>query len=171
MGVGRNLSYKKTIFFRHKGFSAHNNIPSGDDDLFINIAANKRNTKINIDAATFTLSEPVKTWAGWRKQKSRHYTTGKYYKPAHKFLLGLYSFTHFAFFPLLMISFLFFNWQLALLVFVLRSVTQALVFYPAMKKLNEQDLFPWLLVFDVWMFFYYLLFSVDLIKKPKPSWN
>ena len=24
MGVGRNLSYKKIVFFRHKGFSAHN---------------------------------------------------------------------------------------------------------------------------------------------------
>ena len=30
MGVGRNLSYKKAIFFRHKGFTAHNNLPSGD---------------------------------------------------------------------------------------------------------------------------------------------
>ena len=59
MGVGRNLSYKKTIFYRHKGFSAHNNIPSGDDDLFINMAATKINTKINIDKDTFTrLSQP-----------------------------------------------------------------------------------------------------------------
>src|ERR1017187_6129193 len=38
MGVGRNLSYKKSVFFRHKGFSAHNNVPGGDDDLFINKA-------------------------------------------------------------------------------------------------------------------------------------
>ena len=62
MGVGRNLSYKKTIFYRHKGFSAHNNIPSGDDDLFINMAATKINTKINVDKDAFTLSEPPKTW-------------------------------------------------------------------------------------------------------------
>jgi glycosyltransferase involved in cell wall biosynthesis len=53
MGVGRNLSYKKTIFYRHKGFSAHNNIPSGDDDLFINMAATKKNTKVNIDKDAF----------------------------------------------------------------------------------------------------------------------
>ena len=26
MGVGRNLSYKKAIFYRHKGFTAHSNI-------------------------------------------------------------------------------------------------------------------------------------------------
>jgi glycosyltransferase involved in cell wall biosynthesis len=171
MGVGRNLSYKKTIFFRHKGFSSHNNIPSGDDDLFINTAATKNNTKINIDADAFTLSEPVNTWAKWKKQKARHYTTSKYYKPLHQFLLGLYSFTHFLFFPLLIISFLFFNWQLTLLVFAIRLVIQALVFYPAMKKLQEQDLYPWFVFLDIWMFFYYLIFSVALIKKPRASWN
>ena len=171
MGVGRNLSYKKAIFFRHKGFSSHNNIPSGDDDLFINTAATKNNTKINIDADAFTFSEPVNTWAKWKKQKARHYTTSKYYKPLHQFLLGLYSFTHFVFFPLLVISFLFFNWQLTLLVFAIRLVIQALVFYPAMKKLQEQDLYPWFVFLDIWMFFYYLIFSVALIKKPGASWN
>jgi len=36
MGVGRNLSYKRDLFFKHKGFSSINTIPSGDDDLFIN---------------------------------------------------------------------------------------------------------------------------------------
>ncbi|MBC7510089.1 MAG: glycosyltransferase [Ferruginibacter sp.] len=171
MGVGRNLSYKKTIFFRHKGFSAHNNIPSGDDDLFINIAATKKNTKINIDAATFTLSEPVVTWSQWVKQKSRHYTTSKYYKTSHKFLLGLYSFTHFLFFPLLFMSLLYFSWQWALVMFAIRFVVQAFVFYPALKKLDEKDLYPMFLFFDVWMFFYYLIFAVALVKKPKPFWN
>ena len=171
MGVGRNLSYKKNIFFRHKGFAAHNNIPSGDDDLFINTAATKTNTKINIDPETFTLSNPVDTWAQWRKQKNRHYTTSKHYKPLHKFLLGLYSFSHFIFFPLLIASLVYFSWQWALLVFGLRFLTQAFIFYPAMKKLNEKDLYPLFLFFDVWMFFYYVIFAVALIKKPKNAWN
>ncbi|MEO7769374.1 MAG: glycosyltransferase, partial [Ferruginibacter sp.] len=100
MGVGRNLSYKKTIFFRHKGFSAHNHVASGDDDLFINTAATKSNTQINIAAEAFTLSEPPLSWRGWTKQKRRHYSTAKYYRPLHKFLLGLYSFSHFLFYPL-----------------------------------------------------------------------
>jgi hypothetical protein len=41
MGVGRNLSYKKDVFLRNKGFSSINHIPGGDDDLFINKVANK----------------------------------------------------------------------------------------------------------------------------------
>ena len=35
MGVGRNLSYRKSTFMKNKGFTSHYNIPSGDDDLFI----------------------------------------------------------------------------------------------------------------------------------------
>jgi len=171
MGVGRNLSYKKTIFYRHKGFSAHNNIPSGDDDLFINMAATKTNTKINIDKDTFTLSESPKTWLQWINQKNRHYSTGKFYKPLHKFLLGLYSLSHFLFYPLLIVSILFYNWQLALIVFGARFLIQAIVLYPCMKKLNEKDLYPWFLFIDIWMFFYYLLFAASIFKQPKKAWK
>ncbi len=170
MGVGRNLSYKKTIFFRHKGFSAHNHVASGDDDLFISTAATRKNTKINIDAGAFTLSEPATTWAQWARQKQRHYTTAKYYRPVHKLLLGGYSLSHFLFYPLL-IATLFFYWQWALMVFAIRLVVQAIVMYPAMKKLQEKDLFTWFLFFDLWMFFYYLIFATTLIKKPPKAWK
>ncbi len=171
MGVGRNLSYKKTIFFRHKGFSAHNHVASGDDDLFISTAATKKNTRINVDSAAFTLSEPATTWAQWAKQKKRHYTTAKYYKPIHKFLLGGYSLSHFLFFPLLAATLLLFSWKLALAVFLTRLIVQAVVFYPAMKKLEEKDLFPWFFFFDLWMFFYYLIFATTLIKKQRKEWK
>ena len=171
MGVGRNLSYKKTIFFRHKGFSAHNKVASGDDDLFINMAATKHNTKINIDPDTFTLSDPAKTWGQWFRQKNRHYSTGKFYKPLHKFLLGLYAFSQFIFYPAFIASLIFFSWKLALIVFAIRFLLQAFIFYPVCKKLNEKDLYPIFLLFDISMFFYYLIFSVSLLKKQKPQWK
>ncbi len=171
MGVGRNLSYKKLVFYRHKGFSSHNNIPSGDDDLFINMAATKKNTRINIDPDAFTLSEPARSWGQWIRQKSRHYSTGRFYKPLHRFLLGLYAFSHFVFYPLLAASILFYDWRYALIVFGVRFLVQALILFPAMKRLKEKGLYPWFIFFDIWMFFYYLIFSVALIKKPKPSWK
>lgn len=171
MGVGRNLSYKKSVFFRNKGFTSHNHIPSGDDDLFINKSATRYNTRINIDKDAFTLSSPAKTWGQWIKQKNRHYSTGKYYKTSHKFLLGLYSFTHFLFYPLLVTDILFYNWQYALIVFGVRFLIQAVVLYPGMKKLNEKDLYPWFLFIDIWMFFYYLIFVPSIFKKPKKQWK
>jgi len=171
MGVGRNLSYKKIVFFRHKGFSAHNHLPGGDDDLFINAAATKINTKINIDANSFTLSNPASTWQQWFNQKKRHYTTSKFYKPLHKFLLALYAFINFVFYPLLIASAIVYSWKLALVVYSVKILVQAVVYSKVMKKLGEKDLFPFLLLFDFWMLFYYLLFAPALLRKPKQSWK
>src|SRR3954464_427457 len=109
MGVGRNLAYKKNLFYRNKGFSSINHIPSGDDDLFINRVATKENTSVVMDPEAFTLSKPRQTWKDWMKQKNRHYTTGKFYKPSHKFLLGLYTGSFFLFYPLLATSLIFFD--------------------------------------------------------------
>ncbi|MBS1600291.1 MAG: glycosyltransferase [Bacteroidetes bacterium] len=170
MGVGRNLSYKKELFFRNKGFSNINHLPGGDDDLFINMVATKENTNIVIDPDAFTLSEPKKNFGEWIKQKTRHYTTGKFYRTGHKVLLGAYSISHFLFYPAFIIA-LFINWKFALILFGLRFAIQAIVFYKAMKKLNEKDLFGWWLLLDIWMFVYYLIFVPALWKKPRPNWN
>lgn len=171
MGVGRNLSYKKTVFFRHKGFSSHNHVPGGDDDLFINKAATKKNTAIVVDKDAFTLSEPVKSWKQWIRQKNRHYTTSKYYKTIHKFLLGLYAFSHFLFYPLLIASIFFYGWMPTLIIFGIRFLVQGIVLFKVTKKLDEKDLFAWYLILDIWMFFYYIMFSTALFKKPERTWK
>ena len=171
MGVGRNLSYKKELFFTNKGFSSINHLAGGDDDLFINMVADENNTNIVIDMEAFTLSEPKKTFGEWMKQKTRHYNASKYYKPGTKFLLGAYSVTHFLFYPFFILSLLLFSWELALAVFALRFLAQSIIYYRAMKKLNEEDLFSWWWLLDIWMFFYYLIFMPALWRKPRKTWN
>src|SRR5579871_2321391 len=163
MGVGRNLSYKKDLFFRNKGFSAINHLPGGDDDLFINKVATSTNTNIVVDKDTFTLSEPKRTFGEWFRQKTRHYSTAKYYRPLHKFLLGFYSFSHILFYPLFIVS-LFFDWRLALSVFGLRLIIQGIVHYKVMDQLQEKDLWAWWWLLDIWMFAYYLIFVPTLWK-------
>jgi len=171
MGVGRNLSYKKDLFLRNKGFSFINHLPGGDDDLFINLVATKSNTNIVVDPEAFTLSNPKKNFSEWMRQKTRHYTTSKYYKPKTKFLLGLYSITHFLFYPLFIASLILFNWKYVLPVFALRLIIQGFIYYKSMKKLNEDDLFAWWWLFDIWMFLYYIIFLPALWKKPRPTWS
>jgi cellulose synthase/poly-beta-1,6-N-acetylglucosamine synthase-like glycosyltransferase len=171
MGVGRNLSYKKNLFLKNKGFSSINHVASGDDDLFINKVANKRNTRIVIDPQAFTLSEPKKSFGNWIRQKNRHMSTAKFYKSSHKFLLGLLSLSQFLFYPLLAASLVFFDWRLALGVFGLRFLTQFYVLYKCMHKLDEKDLIAWWWLLDIWMFFYYCIFAPALWKKPKTSWS
>ena len=55
MGVGRNMAYRKEVFFRQKGFASNLNLRSGDDDLMVNRAAHKTNTRIEIAPESTTL--------------------------------------------------------------------------------------------------------------------
>ena len=171
MGVGRNLSYKKGLFFKVKGFSSLNHVQSGDDDLFINKVANKHNTAIVIDKEATILSEPKRTFGDWFRQKTRHFSTARYYKPVHKFLLGLFSFSQFFFYPAFVVSILFFDWRMVAGVFLLRMISYFVVYTKALKKLDEGDLAAWLWVMDIWQFLYYIIFAPALWKKPRPTWN
>ncbi|WP_461073868.1 glycosyltransferase [Spirosoma horti] len=94
MGVGRNLAYRTSVFFANRGFYTHKNVVGGDDDLFINEVATARNTAVCLDPDTFMWSRPKETWVDWRTQKRRHLNVGKYYKPGHKFRLGLLTGSH-----------------------------------------------------------------------------
>ncbi len=170
MGVGRNLSYKRQLFLSNKGFSNINHLPGGDDDLFIHKVARGANTRVVIDPEAFTLSEPKQHFGDWLRQKNRHYSTGKYYSGKFKFLLGLYSATQFLYYPALVLSLLLFDWKLTLAVFALRFLSQAILQYKCMQKLQEKDLWPWWWLFDIWMFVYYCIFAPAIWKKPRQSW-
>ncbi len=171
MGVGRNLSYKKELFLRNKGFSSINHVPGGDDDLFVNKVATAANTRIVIDPDSFTMSESKKTFREWVRQKTRHYTTGKYYKPRHKFLLALYSVSHILFYPAFILSLFYFHWEWTLSVFLIRFLIQGIIYFRCMKKLGESDLFPFWWLLDLWMIGYYIIFAPSLWKKPRAEWR
>ncbi len=172
MGVGRNLSYKKEVFIRNKGFSSINQLPSGDDDLFINQVANKYNTSIVIDQDAHTISEPKTNLHDWMNQKYRHYTTSKYYKKGHAALLGLYAISQFLVYPVL-IAALFLTQEYILLasLWTIRLLVQGTILRSTMKKLNELDLWPWFILFDIWSIFYYLFTLPSVWKAPQKNWN
>ena len=141
MGVGRNLAYKKSLFYKNKGFISHYKVSSGDDDLFINKVANRQNTSIIVEPESFTISEPKKTFLLWWQQKRRHLSTGKYYKKRHKILLGGYLvslFTVFTLFIILIINNYFFIITLSL--FVIRLLSQLIIFNFVFSRLLEKKL-------------------------------
>jgi glycosyltransferase involved in cell wall biosynthesis len=172
MGVGRNLSYKKEVFLRNKGFSSINQIPSGDDDLFINQVANANNTAIVIDHEAHTLSEPKTNFNAWMNQKYRHYTTSKYYKKSHSFLLALYAISLFLVYPITIAALLISKEYILIgSIFAVRLIIQGTILRSTMKKLNELDLWPWFIVFDIWSIFYYLFTLPSVWKAPQKNWN
>lgn len=150
MGVGRNLAYRRSVFFRNKGFGSHNHVISGDDDLLVNTIATGENTAIEIRSETFTKSVPCSSVNDWMLQKKRHLTTAPYYKFRDKFLLILEPFTRILFYIsfILLLVFLYL-WPWVLGVFVIRLATQITVISLTQKKLNEPGLLAYILFFDI----------------------
>ncbi|MBP9689852.1 MAG: glycosyltransferase [Bacteroidia bacterium] len=173
MGVGRNLAYTKELFFKHKGFATHQHILSGDDDLFINQAATPNNVAIEIRPETFVNTDAKITFADWSRQKSRHMTTGKYYKPKHKRILGAYYFFIFAFYALLTATLIYniFTWPIVVGVVFVKYISQTIVFYKSGKKLKSQNLAFNLLILDITYLLYMIIYgTVGVFSKNKKRW-
>jgi len=100
MGVGRNLAYHRSEFFKANGFIKHIDVRSGDDDLFINEVANTKNTSICYSKESFTISKPKITFGAWFRQKRRHVSTANRYQFKHKALLALFYVSQFLFWTL-----------------------------------------------------------------------
>jgi biofilm PGA synthesis N-glycosyltransferase PgaC len=150
MGVGRNLAYRRSLFFENKGFGTHKDVISGDDDLFVNSNAKKRNTSVEFRKGTHTRSVPCSVVAKWISQKKRHMTSAPYYKFRDKLLLVTEPFSRILFYASLavLLSFQFF-WPYVLAIFGLRLIIQIIVFALGQKRLKEPGLIGYLLFFDI----------------------
>ena len=143
MGVGRNLAYKKSLFFKNKGFASHIHIQSGDDDLFIQEVAESRNVSISIDPDTHTYSIANNNWCDWIYQKRRHINAAPHYKNKFKILLSIYFLSQ-MFFWISLITLLFFGdipLVIPLIFLFIKLIMSYLVNYKIMHKLNLIDLY------------------------------
>lgn len=141
MGVGRNLSYHKSLFFDVKGFASHIHLQSGDDDLFINEVSTPSNTAIVIDKGSCTISEPKLSWRAWFHQKKRHVSTAKYYKSAHKSALLIEPFSwYLLIFTSIAALVLQYNTVLFISGLMFRTLLQIGILHAIAVKLDEADL-------------------------------
>ncbi len=179
MGVGRNLAYKKSLFFKHKGFATHYHIESGDDDLFINQAATSTNTRSEFSHESFTESRVKKTWRGWVEQKRRHLSTWTEYKLSDKIRLGIYPFAQ-MFFWLLFLALLLlcgFNQfpqpdtYIILSLFAFRIIVQLVVYKLAMDKLKEKDLLLISLISELFLLGFYPILTISNKLFRRQKWK
>ena len=173
MGVGRNLAYRKDLFFKHKGFASHQHIMSGDDDLFINQAATTTNVAIEIDSASFVNTEAKTTFDSWSNQKSRHMTTGKYYKTEHKRVLGTYYSAIILYYTFVATNLIvnIYTWPIVVGIFAVKYISQSVVFYFSGKKLKYQSLVFNLLVLDIVYLLYMIIYGTKgLFSKNRKQW-
>ena len=175
MGVGRNLSYKKAVFFRHKGFSVRTTIFPVVMMICSSIRQPQRKIPRSISIRQFYPERAPATNMGingWHK-KNRHYTTHQNIislsinscwdsMPSHISFLSRHSS------PACII---YNGTTLGLIFSVAVDLYRLLFITKSMKKLGEKDLFPFFMFFEVWMFFYYIIFAPALLRKPSQPGN
>lgn len=172
MGVGRNLAYTKSLFFRNKGFANHYHIMSGDDDLFINETATRDNTSVVIDPESFTYSKAKTSLLTWVYQKKRHMSAGSYYKGRDRFFVGNYYFSLFLFWLMLILALLVkLNWQIVVGIVAIRLAVQMIVCWKGYKQLAESDLILFLPIFDLFSAFSYPVLAVSNLFIKTKSWK
>jgi cellulose synthase/poly-beta-1,6-N-acetylglucosamine synthase-like glycosyltransferase len=168
MGVGRNMAYRKSLFYRQNGFISHYRIQSGDDDLFINKAATAKNTRIEIQADAHTISKPKASFDQWIRQKRRHLMTGGYYKPSHKIALGSFAVSQVLFwaFAIALLA-MWYQPYVVLGIIALRLFSQLMVTGKVMQKLSEKGFLLLVPFFELFlMIISPILAFANMLSKP-----
>jgi poly-beta-1,6-N-acetyl-D-glucosamine synthase len=175
MGVGRNMAYRRSLFFDGGGFDQHLDLPSGDDDLFVNANAAPTAVGICLHPESFMYSATKPDWKSYYKQKTRHFSTSPRYQKKHQSVLSLVGMSHsLHFFFMLLLLLAQTSTVFVLLIAVIRIVIIIRICRPSLLKLHEHKLVKWLPVFDPLIAVYYTVFIpgvfLNTFNKPR-SWT
>lgn len=156
MGTGRNLAYRKSLYYKQKGFSSHLNLQRGEDDLFINETANEYNTRVETSPESLVRISIPKYKRIWREEKISYMTTSRLFKGTARYLTGFETCSRLLFYLItiatIIISIILHHWiiaGIALLLWVLRFALQVIIFRKVSKYLGERKFFALLPVFDL----------------------
>ncbi|MDH6357665.1 glycosyltransferase [Parabacteroides sp. PF5-9] len=153
-GDGRNLSYKKELFFANNGYQKSLNLHAGDDDLFVNQVATKRNTRITYNPESIMQMSKIERFNRWKEMKVSRAATQHHYKGGMLFFYRLND----LFFLLFALAVFFSiyvgvtgNWLIAVfaaLLYLLRGVVKSTIFHKSAKILQQKTVTKWLFFLD-----------------------
>ena len=140
MGVGRNLAYRKSLFFESGGFSHLMTTRAGDDDLFVNHVATKSNTAVVVSRESITWSTTKKTFKEWWQQKRRHISVSPAYKGVTKFRLTLEPLTRGLFYAAVIFTVVSYQLSVVSLIaaglFLLRWIVQTTILNVSARRMG-----------------------------------
>jgi len=161
-GVGRNLSYRKSLFYKNKGFTSHYTTPAGDDDVFISQVATRRNTGVCLDSENTVVATPSGSFWQWVRQRCNSYSTIKMLRSDTRAFMAVHYWSQFLFYASFValfflqpafglsldLSYQAYYYPVLALLFLLRYATQLILYHGAAKRLGEHGLLAGLLVWD-----------------------
>lgn len=111
MGVGRNLAYRKSLFFESGGFTHLMTNRAGDDDLFVNHVATKTNTTVALSRESYMWSLAKTSLREWLLQKRRHLSVSPAYRTITKSRLLFEPLTRGLFYATVILILVFGRWD------------------------------------------------------------
>jgi hypothetical protein len=173
MGLGRNLAYRKSLFYRYQGFISHYRIEDGEDDLFVNRVANGKNVAIAVHPDSQVTCDPPYSFRYWLWLRKKYFRTRKYYKAAHRFFLNFFSLSQVVFLAsfvaLLCFPFLLYA---TLAIFGIRLASQIYLYKKCMDQLSETKLLLVLSpIYEVVLMVLDSLLRFSLIFDKKDKWT
>jgi glycosyltransferase involved in cell wall biosynthesis len=170
-GIGKNLSYQKQLFYSHKGFSSHYKINVGDDEIFINQTANKRNTNIQISQQSKVVVVKPVSLSSWLKSEKTRIFIRRFFKTGSRFFISLFNSTAFLFFAsFVTLLVLGFNWMLVLPLFAVRLISLYVIFGLTAKKLTEKRLLLFSPLLEIFLILIDFIIWLVLIFSRKKRW-
>lgn len=155
MGDGRNLAYKKDLFFKAGGFTKHYNLTLGDDDIFISSVANSQNTTVALAPESFVTFEQKRNKSDWRKLKKERLASRRFFKFKHKFLLSLLPLSAFLFYAgVISLALLAFPYQYIILALLLKFILQMIVYFKVCKRLGVKKIHLFAPLFEIYFLFF-----------------
>ena len=156
-GCGRNLAYRKSLYYNQKGFASHLNLQRGEDDLFVNQAGNGKNTQVETSLECIMRITVPHYKKDWLEEKLSYNMTSRYYKGLGRYLMGGETCSR-VLFLLLVIACLIHgiitqDWMMtgiASLLWVLHFIMQIVIFRKTSIALGERKFYTTLLLFN-WM--------------------
>ncbi len=159
MGVGRNMAWKRSLFYQAGGFVRHADVPSGDDDLLVNAVARRGRVALCLTPASFVYSAAKTTWAAWFRQKQRQLGSSLRYQWWHQLIIGAVAATHtLHYLAALLLLIAFYHPVLMLSVWLLRLAVIMLVWRRVLQGFQERALLAWVPLHDILLSIYYAAF-------------
>lgn len=154
-GNGRNLSYRKELFFENKGYQKTLGLHAGDDDLFVNESANRQNTQVTYTPESITQMAKIEYFRVWREMRVSRAATQRYYKGGALSFYRLEAVSYFLFFLSVIAAIvvgLSGNWLVAVVAALLwlgRYVAKAIILDKSAKMLQQKPTTVWLFLLEI----------------------
>ncbi len=153
-GDGRNMAFRKELFFLKKGFKGHLDLISGEDDLFVSSIATSKNTRVECSSESL-VSETSVNLTHWGNFKQKYAASSRFYKRYVSALSlirtsSMYLF-YIAFILLISVGFAS-EWVFSLigsLLFLIRYIVQQIILEKSNHLLQERSCYLTILFFEL----------------------